>query len=121
MLIAFLAVIYAIGLSSLGIDNAILISILFAFLSLIPYVGNIIGLVLAISMAAFSGGQLGMYIGVAVTYFIAQFRRKLYLTTLCGGRKSAYQSHCDPIHRDFGRNDLGRCRNDLEYSTDRNF
>lgn len=87
ILIAFLAVIYAIGLSSSGIHNAILISILAAFLSLIPYVGNIIGLVLAMSMAAFSGGQLGMYIGVAVTYFIAQFVESYILQPYVVGGK----------------------------------
>ncbi|REG83413.1 AI-2E family transporter [Algoriphagus antarcticus] len=87
ILIAFLALIYGIGLSISGIDNAILISILAAILSLIPYVGNIIGLILAMSMAAFSGGGLGMYIGVAATYFFAQFIESYILQPFVVGGK----------------------------------
>jgi len=87
ILIAFLAVIYGIGLSISGIDNAILISILAAILSLIPYVGNLIGVVLAVSMAAISGGELGMYIGVAVTFFFAQFIESYILQPFVVGGK----------------------------------
>lgn len=87
ILIAFLAVIYGIGLSISGIDNAILISILAAILSLIPYVGNIIGVLLAMSMAAVSGGELVMYIGVAVTYFFAQFIESYILQPFVVGGK----------------------------------
>ncbi len=87
ILIAFLAVIYSIGLSISGIENAILISILAAILSLIPYVGNMIGLILAMSMAAFSGGGLTMYIGVGVTYFFAQFIESYILQPYVVGGK----------------------------------
>ncbi len=87
ILIAFLAVIYGIGLSISGIENAILISILAAVLSLIPYIGNVIGLFLAMSMAAVSGGELGMYIGVVVTYFLAQFIESYILQPYVVGGK----------------------------------
>lgn len=87
ILIGFLAVIYGVGLSISGIDNAILISILAAILSLIPYVGNVIGVMLAMSMAAVSGGDVGMYIGVAVTYFIAQFIESYILEPYVVGGK----------------------------------
>lgn len=87
ILIAFLAVIYGVGLSISGIDNAILISILAAILSLIPYVGNVIGVILAMSMAAASGGDIGMYIGVAVTYFFAQFIESYILEPYVVGGK----------------------------------
>jgi predicted PurR-regulated permease PerM len=87
ILIAFLVVIYGIGLSISGIDNAILISILAAILSLIPYVGNLIGVILAMSMAAFSGGGLTMYIGVGVTFFFAQFIESYILQPYVVGGK----------------------------------
>ncbi|MEP1087350.1 MAG: AI-2E family transporter [Algoriphagus sp.] len=87
ILIAFLTVIYGIGLSISGIDNAILISILAAVLSLIPYIGNVIGVVLAMSMAAISGGELSMFIGVAVTYFLAQFIESYILQPYVVGGK----------------------------------
>lgn len=87
LLILFLGVIYSIGLSLSGIENAILISILAALLSLIPYVGNVIGIVLAMFMAAVSGGELSMYIGVAVTYFITQFTESYILQPFVVGGK----------------------------------
>lgn len=87
ILIAFLVVIYGVGLSISGIDNAILISILAAILSLIPYVGNVIGVILALAMAAFSGGEIGMYIGIAITFFIAQFVESYILQPYVVGGK----------------------------------
>jgi len=90
ILIAFLVVIYGIGLSISGIDNAILISILAAVLSLIPYVGNLVRVILAMFMAAFSGGGLTMYIGVGVTFFFAQCIENCMLQLCVVGRKSKY-------------------------------
>lgn len=87
ILIAFLIVIYGIGLSVSGIENAILISIIAALLSLIPYVGNIIGLILALSMAMFSGGEFRMYLGVAITYSLAQFIESYILQPYVVGEK----------------------------------
>lgn len=87
ILIAFLAAIYTTGLSISGIENALLISIIAAVLSLIPYVGNMIGVILAVSMAALSGGELKMYIGVGLTYFFAQFIESYILQPyLVGGK-----------------------------------
>lgn len=73
VLIIFLAVLYAIGLSISGIKQAILISILAAVLSLVPYVGNIIGFVLALALGLFSGGSSGAVIGIVITFAVAQF------------------------------------------------
>ncbi|WKN30198.1 AI-2E family transporter [Porifericola rhodea] len=72
-LIIFLAGLYFLGLSLSGVRNALLISILAAVLSLVPYVGNIIGYVLATAMAFFSGSGLSGAVGVAITFGISQF------------------------------------------------
>src|SRR5690606_20578046 len=50
VLIIFLPVLYAIGLGISGVDNFIFISTLAALLSLIPYIGNIIGFGLAMAL-----------------------------------------------------------------------
>lgn len=73
ILIVLLAVLYAVGLSLAGIKHAILISILAAVLSLIPYLGNIIGFFLAMAMALFAGGDPTALIGVTITFGVAQF------------------------------------------------
>ena len=87
LLITFLAVIYGVGLSILGIKNALFISVFAALLSLVPYVGNVIGFVLAIAMATFTGGGLGMYIGVMITFGIAQFIESYILEPYVVGEK----------------------------------
>jgi len=73
LLIIFLTVLYAIGLGISGVNNFIFISILAAFLSLIPYLGNIIGFGLAMALGMASGGGSGTLIGVVIVFSVAQF------------------------------------------------
>ncbi|MFN2428976.1 MAG: AI-2E family transporter [Cryomorphaceae bacterium] len=87
ILISILAVVYSIGLSAFGVKNAIFISIFAAVLTLIPYVGNIIGFVLAFGMALFSGGGLWVFIGVAITFSVAQFVESYILEPFVVGDK----------------------------------
>lgn len=87
ILILFLAILYFIGLSISGVKNALLISILAALLSLIPYLGNVIGYVLATGMALFSGSGATGAIGVAITFSIAQFIESYILEPYVVGDK----------------------------------
>lgn len=87
LLIFILIVFYAIGMTISGVKHAILISILAAVLSLVPYIGNIIGYVLAMAMALFSGGSTGALIGVTVTFGIAQFVESYILEPYIVGHK----------------------------------
>ena len=73
ILIVLLAVLYGVGLFLSGIKHAVLISILAAVLSLIPYLGNIIGFFLAMAMALFAGGDSSALLGVIITFGVAQF------------------------------------------------
>lgn len=73
ILIGFLAVIYSIGLGISGVNNFILISVLAAFLSLIPYIGNIIGFGMALAFGYLTSGETGVLIGIMITFAIAQF------------------------------------------------
>jgi len=87
LLILFLAVLYSIGLTISGIRNAILISLLAAVLSLLPYIGNVIGYVIAIIMAFISGSGLMGVVGVSVTFTITQFVESYILEPyLVGGK-----------------------------------
>lgn len=87
ILIIILAVIYSIGLSISGVRQAIFISILAAVLTLIPYIGNMIGYTLAIAMAFFSGSGVTGAIGVTVTFAITQFVESYILEPYIVGDK----------------------------------
>lgn len=73
ILIGFLAILYSIGLGLSGVNNFILISILAAVFTLIPYIGNIIGFALAISFGFVTSGEIGVLIGIILTFSITQF------------------------------------------------
>ena len=87
LLILFLAGLYAIGLSISGVQNAILISLLAAVLSLLPYVGNIIGYSVAVTLAFVGGGGAASVIGVSITFAITQFVESYVLEPYVVGDK----------------------------------
>ena len=73
ILIGFLAVLYSIGLGVSGVSNFILISILAAVLSLLPYIGNIVGFGLAMVFGYLTSRETGVLIGILITFTVAQF------------------------------------------------
>ena len=87
ILIVILAVCYTIGLSIVGIKYAILISVIAALLSLIPYIGNIIGGGLALVMALLSDGGYMVVIGVFIVFSITQFIESYILEPFIVGRR----------------------------------
>ncbi|WP_157492606.1 AI-2E family transporter [Echinicola pacifica] len=87
ILIFFLWIIYSVGMAVSGIDSPIIISLIAALLSLIPYVGTVIGYFIAMLMALVSGGQTSMFIGVSITYGLAQFIETYILEPFIVGDK----------------------------------
>ncbi len=73
LLMIFLAVLYALGMAAFGVSNFIIISILAALLSIIPYIGNIIGFVIALGLGYVADGDTTALIGIVITFSIAQF------------------------------------------------
>lgn len=73
ILIGMLAVLYSIGLGITGVNNFIIVSILAALLSLIPYVGNIIGFFIAVAFGFLSSGDPMVLVGISITFIVAQF------------------------------------------------
>ncbi|MEL7161165.1 MAG: AI-2E family transporter [Bacteroidota bacterium] len=82
ILIAILTVLYSVGFLIIGLDYAILIAILVAVLSIIPYLGNLIGGVFAMALA-FAGGN--SVLGVVATMSLAQMLESYVLTPLIVG------------------------------------
>lgn len=71
-MIVCLWIMYGIGFSILGVEDAIFFAILCGFLEIVPYVGNIIGTVLTVFVAALHGAELSMLGGIVIVYGIVQ-------------------------------------------------
>lgn len=85
LLTIILAVLYAVGLLVSGVQHAILISLIAAVLSLIPFIGNIIGFGIALAIGFLTAG--GGLIGIAVTFIVAQFIESYVLAPYVVGRQ----------------------------------
>lgn len=72
LLMVFLAMLYFVGLWASGLENAFLISLLAAALSIIPVVGNFIAYLIAIAVSLLSDGGTGTLIGITLTFALAQ-------------------------------------------------
>ncbi|PZW40743.1 putative PurR-regulated permease PerM [Mesonia algae] len=86
-LMGILAIAYSIGLGISGVENFILVSIIASLLTLIPYIGNIIGFCLALAFGYLVSGEIGVLIGVIITFTISQFLESYVLQPyIIGGR-----------------------------------
>ncbi|HSN49192.1 MAG TPA: AI-2E family transporter [Flavobacterium sp.] len=71
-MIVLLWIMYGIGFSILGLENALFFAILCGLLEIIPYVGNITGTVLTLIVAALHGADLPILGGIVLVYGIVQ-------------------------------------------------
>ena len=72
-MIFLLWIMYGIGFSIIGVENALFFAVLCGVLEIVPYVGNITGTIVTILFAAFHGGNPTLLIGIVITYGIVQF------------------------------------------------
>lgn len=87
LLIILLTVLYSIGLGFSGVNNFILISFIAAFLSLIPFIGNIVGFGLALLFGYLTTGEIGVLIGIIITFSVVQFIESYILEPYVVGDK----------------------------------
>lgn len=73
LLIGFLSIFYSIGLGISGVNNFILVSVLAALFSIVPYIGNIVGFGMAMVFGYLTSGDPTIIIGITLTFFIGQF------------------------------------------------
>lgn len=73
ILMMILVVLYSLGMWISGAEDFFLISFIAAFLSLIPFIGNMAGYVLALFIGLLSGGEVDTLVGITVTFLIVQF------------------------------------------------
>ena len=84
-MIFLLWVMYGIGFSVLGVENAIFFAVLCGILEIIPFVGNITGTILTVLFAAINGADSQVLIGIVIVYGIVQFIQGWILEPLIVG------------------------------------
>jgi predicted PurR-regulated permease PerM len=71
-MIVCLWILYGIGFSLLGVENAIFFAILCGFLEIVPYIGNLVGTFLTVLVAALHGAEPSMLGGIIIVYASVQ-------------------------------------------------
>ena len=85
MMIVCLWVMYGIGFSIVGVKNALFFAIICGLLEIIPFVGNLTGTVLTVSMSLVQGGGTGLVVGILIIYGLVQFIQTYLLEPLVVG------------------------------------
>ncbi len=86
-LMVLLFVLYVIGLGLSGVSNFIIVSALASIFTLIPYIGNIIGMALAMAFGYLTSGDTMVLVGILATFTIAQFFESYVLQPYVMGDK----------------------------------
>jgi putative heme transporter len=82
-----IAALNSIGLLALGIDHAIFFGILSGVLTIIPYIGIIIGALFPLIMALITKDSLWYAVGVVIVFFVVQFLEGNFITPRITGSK----------------------------------
>lgn len=86
-MIIVLWILYGIGFSAIGVENAIFFAILCGLLELIPFVGNLTGTSLTVLGVIAQGGKGDMILGVIAIYAAVQFVQTYLLEPLIVGNE----------------------------------
>ncbi len=87
ILMAILAVLYSIGLGLSGVENYILVAIIASILTLIPWIGNIIGMAMAMAFGYLTSGDVSVLWGIIITFTVSQFLESYILQPYIVGDK----------------------------------
>jgi hypothetical protein len=72
-MIVCLWIMYSIGFSIIGVENAIFFAILCGLLEIVPFVGNITGTTLTVLVTALHGADFPTLVSIVITYIVVQF------------------------------------------------
>jgi predicted PurR-regulated permease PerM len=86
-MIGTLWVMYGIGFSIVGVENALFFAVLCGLLEIVPFIGNLTGTSLTVLAVVAQGGNSKMLIGVLATYFLVQFIQTYILEPLVVGEQ----------------------------------
>lgn len=87
LIILIVAVLNSVGLFALGIENAVLFGVMAALLTLIPYIGILLGALLPALFALFTKDSLWYPFGVLLIFMLIQFLEGNFLTPNIVGRQ----------------------------------
>ncbi|MBB3969765.1 AI-2E family transporter [Mucilaginibacter phyllosphaerae] len=85
LMIVMLWIMYGIGFSIAGVNNALFFAVLCGILELVPFAGNITGTSITILMALAQSGDTRIVIGVIITYGLVQLIQTYILEPLVVG------------------------------------
>jgi predicted PurR-regulated permease PerM len=90
LIIAFIqGLLFALGFSLVGLKYGFVIGLLLGFLNIIPYLGSIIGLSIALPLSFFqSGGGVPTLIGVVIVFVVVQLTESYVLTPKIMGERT---------------------------------
>jgi predicted PurR-regulated permease PerM len=71
-MIVCLWILYGIAFSILDVPNAIFFAIVCGFLEIVPYIGNLLGMLLTVFVAALHGADMSLLGGIVIVYFSIQ-------------------------------------------------
>ncbi|RZK79259.1 MAG: AI-2E family transporter [Pedobacter sp.] len=86
-MIFVLWVMYGIGFSVIGVENAIFFAILCGLLEIVPFIGNLTGTSITVLSVLVQGGDSKMIIWVILTYMVVQFLQTYILEPLIVGEQ----------------------------------
>ncbi|RYY71000.1 MAG: AI-2E family transporter [Chitinophagaceae bacterium] len=86
-MIGVLWVMYGIGFSIVGVENALFFAVLCGLLEIVPFIGNLTGTGLTVLAVMAQGGDGKIVIGVLITYFFVQFIQTYILEPLIVGEQ----------------------------------
>ncbi len=87
ILIGILAGMYMLAFVILDLEYAIFIALLAALFALLPYIGNVIGFVLAVGISLMTGGDTAQLIGIVVSFTVIQLIENYFLEPYVIGQK----------------------------------
>lgn len=87
LMIGLLFVLYSIGLGISGVSYFILVSLLASTLTLIPYIGNIIAVCIALTLGFLTTGDSNVLMGIVITFTVSQFIENYVLEPYVVGDK----------------------------------
>lgn len=87
ILMVVLTGLYSLGLMISGVENFLLVSMIAAVLSIIPFIGNMIGYLIALIIGLGSGGDMQMVIGISATFLAVQLIETYVIQPLLLGNK----------------------------------
>ncbi|MBB5396528.1 AI-2E family transporter [Mucilaginibacter sp. AK015] len=85
LMIVMLWVMYGIGFTIAGVNNALFFAVLCGILELVPFAGNITGTSITVLMALAQSGDTRVVAGVLITYGLVQFIQTYVLEPLVVG------------------------------------